>query len=174
MENNIKIILFMAMSLDWYIQDKDKKTPWSDFDWENYKNKVSEIQNIIIWYNTYEVMKKDNEFEFIWNPITFIFTNKNIEDYWNFIFVKSYKNFLDKIKKFKFNKFLLAWWTKLNTYFIENNLVNELIIDIEPFIFWWWLKLFDNISKNKNLKLLNTKKYWNLWTQVSYKINLWK
>ncbi len=166
----MKNILYMAMSLDWFISDRNNKTPWSDSEWENYKSKVLEIWNIVIWFSTYNDMKDFDEFEKIWNPKVFVFTSKEIKNYWNFIFVKNYNDFERKIKEFSFEKILIAWWNKLNSYFLEKNLVDEIFLDIEPFIFWSWLKLFDKISKNKNLELLETKNYWENSIQVHYKI----
>ena len=157
----MKKSLYMAMSLDGYISDRNNKTPWSNSEWENYREKVIKIWNIIIWYTTYNEMKDFNEFEKIWNPKVFVFTSKNIKNNWNFIFVKNYKELLKELKKFSFNKILIAWWTKLNSYFLDNNLVDELFTDIEPFIFWEWLKLFEDILENKKLELLNSKQYWN-------------
>ncbi len=156
----MKKVLYMAMSLDWYISDRNNKTPWSDFEWENYKSKVIEFLNIVIGFNTYNEMKNFNEFDKIWNPKVFVFTNKEIKDYWNFIFVKNYLDLENKIKDFSFDKILIAGWSKLNSYFLQNNLIDEIFLDIEPFIFWTWLKLFDNIAKNIDLELLEIKKYW--------------
>jgi len=166
----MKKVLYMAMSLDWYISDRNNKTPWSDFEWENYKSKVIEFWNIVIGFNTYNEMKKFDEFAKIWNPKVFVFTNKDIKDYWNFIFVKNYIDLENRIKNFSFDKILIAGWAKLNKYFLENNLINEIFLDIEPFIFWWWLKLFDNISSNIDLELLEIKKYWKNSMQVHYKV----
>ena len=165
----MKNILYMAMSLDWYVSDKNNKTPWSDFEWKNYKNKVLETKNIVIWYTTYNDMLKFDEFEKIWNPKVFVFTNKYLENYWNFIFIKNYEEFNIEISKFSFDEILIAGWTKLNTYFLKNNLIDELFLDIEPFIFWEWLKLFDSILENKNLELLGSKKYWKNSIQLHYK-----
>ena len=165
----MKTLIYMAMSIDWYIADRNNKTPWGDSEWENYKEKVLEAKNIVIWYNTYLEMLKSDEFLKIWNPKVFVFTSKNIEDYWNFIFVNNYKNFELLLKKYNFKTILIAWWKTLNSYFIKNNLVDEMILDIEPFIFWNGVKLFDDILENKEVILLKQKIYWKNSIQLHFK-----
>jgi dihydrofolate reductase len=166
----MKTTLYMAISLDWYISDRDDKTPWSEEEWDNYKEAVSKVKNIAIWYETYKIMLDSSDFEEINNPKTFVFTSKDLENTWNFIFIKDYEEFKEQAKLHNIDEILICWGGKLNSYFLERNLVDEIYLDVEPFIFWSWLKLFDNISNNKDIELIDSKKYWNNWIQLHYKV----
>lgn len=167
---HMKSILYMAMSLDWYISDRNNKTPWSDESWQNYKEAISKVWSLVIGYQTYVDMRDFDEFDMIGNPKTFVFTSKDIDDSWNFIFIKNYEEFKKKADKMSVVEAIVWWWNKLNSYFLENNLVNEVFIDVESFVFGQGLKLFDGISKNIELELLNIKKYWKKWVQLHYKV----
>lgn len=171
MHQNMKTILYMAMSLDWYISDRYNKTPWSEEEWGNYKNAVSNVDGLVVWYQTYRDMFDFWEFEKINNPRTFIFTSKSKKNRWKFVFVKDYTDFLQQAELYKIDKILVGWWKKLNSYFLENNIVDEIFLDVEPFIFWGWLKLFDNITDNKSIELVGSKEYWDNSIQLHYTIS---
>ena len=166
----MKITLFMAMSLDWYIADRKWGVPWSDEDWENYKTMLWQADALVIWSTTYKEMQKDWDLdEFSTLPI-FIFSTKNRDDNWNHIFIDSYTQFSNICLKKGLENICIGWWTKLNSFFLREGNIDEIKIDIEPFIFGDWTKLFESIPKNYNLKLEWSKKYWTNWLQLHYKV----
>jgi dihydrofolate reductase len=151
----MKKILYMATSLDGYIATLNNKTPWSKAEWKSYAQKVKEIGNIIIGWNTYQIMKKFNEFKNINYPTTIILTHQKIKSQNKFYFVNSPHQALQLLEKLNFKKTLIAGGGQLNTSFLKLNLIDEIFIDLEPFIFGDGLKLFSTITIDKKLKLIS-------------------
>ena len=84
--------------------------------------------------------------------------------------MKSPKDALDILKKDKFSKALVAGGGTLNTSFIKENLVDEIIIDVEPKILGKGIKLFSDDDFESNLELIRTKKLSNNEIQLRYKV----
>lgn len=147
----------MATTLNSYIAKENNETPWSEKEWTSYANMVKSTKNIIIGYNTYKIMKENNEFEKIGNPLTIILTSKTKKSESNAIFLKSPKEALELLKEKGFKQTLIAGGSKLNSSFLTENLIDEIYIDIEPFIFGNGIKLFEEIDFEVKLKFIETK-----------------
>ena len=161
----------MATSLNGYIAKKNNETPWSESEWKSYSKIVKSIGNIIIRWNTYKIMKESDEFNSINNPLTIILTNQKLPPKNNFIFVNSPTKALDILKEKGFKKVLISGGKKLNTSFLKKNLIDEIYIDVEPFIFGKGIKLFSEVAIYKNLELLETKLLSKNSIQLHYKVS---
>jgi len=168
----MKTILYMAMSLDGYIANDINETPWSDEEWESYKKIVAQCKNLIIGRKTYELMKKSNEFEKINNPLTIIVTSdKNLkDDSSRFIFVDSPQHARKVLQEKGFTIALVGGGQELNTAFLKEELLDEMYLDIEPFIFGSGISLFSKESIKHKLILLGINKYNQNSLQLHYKI----
>ncbi len=171
--HNMKVLLYMAVSLDWYICSVNDDTTFvSDTEWDKYIKKAKEVWVIIIWSRTYEVMKEYNEFENLDWVRTFVFTKKSYnESNKNISFLnKSPEQALAYIKNEWYWSILLAWWSKLIASFLNENLVSEIFVDIEPHLLWEWKKLFPESSENHRLELIWSERFDDDWIQLHYKI----
>ncbi len=166
----MKTILYMATTANGYVARKNDETPWSDEEWESFKEKVSEIGNIIIGRRTYDIMKEAKDFQEIGNPFTVVLTRKKRENSENFAFVDSPQKALELLKEKGFSKTLIAGGRMLNSSFLKENLIDEVYLDIEPFIFCEGIKLFQDYKLEKKLKLLGTKQIGKNTIQLHYKI----
>lgn len=92
-------------------------------------------------------------------------------DYENIYFVNSLDSALRKINEMWAENILIAGWTKLNTYFLERELLNEIIIDVEPFIFAKWKPLFDDSNMNLRLSLKERNKTGKDSIQLKYEVH---
>jgi len=168
----MKTILFMAISLNGYIATSDHKTPWSDKDWNNFKEIVQKTGNIIIGRKTYEIMNKYKGFSDLGNPkVVIVSSNFDLKKSDSkHIICQSPIKALQYLKKDKFDTALLSGGGILNASFIKENLIDEMYLDIEPFVFGKGIKLFENSKLSIKLKLLGAKKYSPDGIQLQYKI----
>ena len=166
----MKVILYMATTANGYIAKKNHETPWSEEEWESYADMVNSVGNIIIGWDTYEIMKDDQEFQKIGNPFTVVLTHKKIESSSNFAFVNSPSEALELLKNKGFKETLIAGGSKLNSSFFKENLIDEMYLDIEPFIFGSGINLFSDIDFDTKLKLLKTKHLSDETIQLHYSI----
>lgn len=44
----MKVVLYMATSINGYIATTNHETPWSDQEFESYSNKVKEVGNLVL------------------------------------------------------------------------------------------------------------------------------
>lgn len=167
----MKIILYMAMSLNGYIAKEGDETPWSDEIWKSYYKIAKQFQTIILGRRTYDIMKENSEFEKIGNPFTIIVSsNKNMKNKGNFYFVKYPKEAIEILKNKGFTEALLGGGSKINSSFMKDNLVGEIILDVEPVVFGKGIKLFAEGDFEKKLKLIEMKKISNDLIQLNYEV----
>jgi len=166
----MEVILYMAISVDGYIAKKDGETPWSDEEWKSFSKKVEEIGNIVIGWNTYNVMKKGKEFKEIGDPLTIVVTSKKQENKEKVMFVDSPESALEVLKEKGFSKTLIAGGSILNSSFMKKGLVNEMFLDVEPFVFGSGIPLFSENNFDVALELLGSKKISKNTIQLHYKV----
>jgi len=166
----MKVVIYMAISSDGFIAKEDGSTDFvSDAEWINYSKFVNDAGNIIIGRKTYEIMKKNKEFDKFGDIFVVVVSSQDIKTTEkNYLFVKSSKEALEFLEKKNFNVAVVSGGGKLNTSFIKEDLVNEIILDVEPEILGKGIKLFDNIEPK--LKLINKKKFGNNEFQCRYKV----
>lgn len=169
----MKFILYIASSLNWYIAKDNNETPWSEEEWSLFSQKIKEIWCIIIWRKTYDIMKNNDEFNNIWNPLIIIFSSKSHDlcESENFKFVSSLDEMLEYLSIKNINNAIISGWKTINTLFLQNNLIDEIFIDIESFIFWKWIKIFDEFNINdKKLELIEANKISKNLVQLHYNL----
>ncbi len=163
----MKVVLYMAITANGYIAKENNETPWSDEEWESFSTKVKEIKNIVIGRKTFEIMEKGGEFQKIDNPFTVIVSNKKEN---NSNFVNSPEQAIDLLKEKGFSEVLVAGGGILNSSFMQKGLVDEIYLDIEPFLFGKGIKLFADNDFETKLELLETKQLSKNTIQLHYKI----
>lgn len=151
----MKTTLYMAMSLNGFIAKENDDTPWSKTVWNNYYKIAREFKAVVLGRRTYEIMKKVNEFEKIGNPFIVVVTRENIANNSNFVFVSSPKEALKILKEKGFTNIMIGGGGRLNSSFIKENLIDEIILDIEPQIFGKGIKLFAKDDFYSKLKLID-------------------
>ena len=163
----MKIILYMAMTANGYIAKENNETPWSDEEWESFSEKVKKIKNLVVGRKTFEIMEEGEEFQKIGNPFTVIVSNKK-ED--NSNFVNSPEQAIKLLEEKGFSEILIAGGGILNSSFMQKGLVDEIYLDIEPFLFGKGFKLFADNDFETKLELLETKQLSKNVIQLHYKI----
>ena len=160
----------MAMTLNGYIAKENNETPWSKIEWDNFREIISRVGNLIIGRKTYEIMKEGKEFENIGNPVTVVVTNQKIENSKNFTFVKSPEDAIKFLEEKEFSEVLVAGGGELNTSFMQENLIDEIYLDVAPIIFGKGIKLFSGKDFETKLELVKIKNISPNEIQLHYKI----
>lgn len=166
----MKVILYMATTVNGYIAKENDDTPWSDAVWDSYYKIAKQFKAIILGRRTYEIMKEANEFEKIGNPFTVVVTNEDFAHNSSFVIAKSPKEALKILKGKNFAKVLIGGGGRLNASFMKENLIDEIILDIEPLVFGKGIKLFSDEDFEAKLELIETKSLSKNTIQLHYRI----
>jgi dihydrofolate reductase len=154
----MKVVLYMAMTLNGYIARENDETPWSKEIWKSYYKIAKGYKALILGRRTFDIMKEVDEFRKIGNPFTVIVTGQEIDVEKNFISVKSPKDAMKLLKARKFQRILLGGGGKINGSFMKEGLVNEIILDIQPIVFGKGIKLFSDNDFEARLRLIKMRK----------------
>jgi dihydrofolate reductase len=167
--DKLNVCLYMAISVNGCIATTDERTPWSEEVWDSYHKIVSRFKNMIVGRRTYEIMKEVNEFETLKNPITLVITSdKAAANYNNIVFVSTPELALKELAERNFSTALVAGGSRLNQAFLQKGLINEIYLDIEPFIFGNGLPLFSPSKKELNLSLQSVNRIGKNTVQLHY------
>lgn len=151
----MQIVLYMAITANGYIATLDDDTPWSSEEWEEYLGVVTKQQCLIIGRRTYQKSDKHQLLNF--NMPVLVISKKLNKPNKNLIFINSINQAINFIKKNKLNKIMIAGGAKINNEFMKRNLINEIYLDVEPFIFGQGIPLLFPDNYKYNLKFLSSK-----------------
>ena len=168
--NKMKVVLYMAMSVNGYIAKSDNQTPWSTEEWHSFSAFVKEAGNIIVGRKTYEIMKASDELPRLGNPFVVVISKDSFVHNDSVTLTHSPQSALQIIKNKKCTTALVAGGSTLNSSFLKDNLIDELILDLEPVLFGRGIPLFSYVHFTKKLELINTKKISDHTIQLHYKI----
>jgi len=163
----MKVVLYMAITANGFIAKENNETPWSNEEWQSFSDKVKEIKNLIIGRKTFEIMKQGKEFQKIGNPFTVIVSNQKES---NSNSVNSPEQAIKLLEEKGFSKILIAGGSMLNSSFMQKGLVDEIYLDVEPFLFGKGIKLFADNKFEAKLELLETKQLSKNTIQLHYRI----
>ena len=174
---NRKTILYIAQSLNGKIAQPDGDVEWLnaisnpdklDFGYADFYNSVD---TTIQGYSTYnQVLNWGIEFPYKGKQ-NYVFTNKTKNETENVIFVS--ENHVDFVKNLKSGKGKNIWIIgggKMNTFLLNKNLIDEIMVFIMPIVLSGGIELFELTPKETILELLNTEKYSNGVVKLHYKI----
>ncbi len=158
-----KVIIYIAMSLDGYIADKNGSVAFlkgqSDGVQEinGYEEFYDKIGEVILGYKTYHQVVNElavDNYPYS-DKITYVFTSKNMKDSDNVKFVSEDVNeFIDKLKNGKTaGDIWINGGASIVNEILKNRAFDELIISIIPTILGSGIKLFENYEEECELKL---------------------
>ncbi len=146
-----KVILYMAISVDGFIAGVNNETPWSDAEWEAYREFVKSCDVCLIGSRTYEVMQASNEFVEGVNYL--VVTHNNDIDTGDFKKV-SIRSADDMPRG---NKIGVVGGGELNGSLAMLGVIDEIILDVESVTLGQGKLLFGSHNPDLKLKLLATK-----------------
>lgn len=168
--NDKQVILFIAVSVDGYIADINKKTNWlsgqnpNQNDMLTYQEFIENIDTIIMGYSTYNQVINELSVD-NWtysNQKTYVLTtktnlkapHKNIE-FWN----DSLEQLINKVKKETNKNIWICGGASIVNQLLKLDLIDKFHLNIIPTILGDGIKLFDKLKSKIDLKLIETKNY---------------
>lgn len=167
----MKVILYMAISVNGLIAKTGDDTDWVSADeWKSFTDAIQKTGCMVIGRRTYEVMTKGEEFGTNLKDIRVVVVSYNdielIQS--NHSVAHSPQEALEQLKDFP--GVIIAGGGILNAAFMEANLVDELILDIEPIVLGKGIPLFNGPAFERKLKFLGQKMLLPNEVQVRYEI----
>lgn len=167
----MKVILFMAQTLNGKIaRDNYDEDFISDDNWEAFVKLAEKIGCFVVGRKTYENVEKWKYFNFDNIKANKIIVSKNLDFKLNkdWTLANSPKDCLKKAISMRFNKILLSGGGSLNSSFMKLNLIDEIIINVEPYILGEGINIFKEDNFEAKLKLIKTKKLSSGILQLNY------
>lgn len=170
----MKIILFMAMSLNGIIADKSGSEDFlSDANWEFFKELAKKYNCFIVGRKTYEAVQKWPDYNF--NDIDaklkiVISSDKSLELKPPFLLADSPKDAIKKAIALNLESAILTGGGTINSAFLAENLIDEVIVNIEPVILGGGIPIFREGELEKRLSLIETVKIAGDILQLRYKV----
>ncbi len=160
----------MAISLNGMIAKSDDDTNWiSKEEWDSYSLAVRTAGNLIVGHRTYNILTKQPEFSEFKDVKLVVVAQEDFETLSpNHLVAHSPKEALELLNDFE--QVIVAGGGVLNASFVEENLIDEIYIDVEPIILGKGISLFWNKDFERNLKLIGQKKITDNEIQLHYEI----
>lgn len=156
----MKVTLYMAMSLNGYIAKENGSEDFiSHANWEKFCSLAQEYGNFIVGRKTYEVVKSWNE-DFGFDDLkgikkVIISRDQSYKLDEGYILATSPKEALTKLQGFE--SVLVTGGSTINSAFIQENLLNEIILNVEPALVGKGIPLFAQNDFSKNLRFISAK-----------------
>lgn len=169
----MKVILYMAQTVNGIIAREDFEEDFLSHDnWITFSELAEDAGCFIIGRNTYNVVQKwvGYTFDDIDSTRIVVSKNKNLKLPSGYILAKSPKDALKKAESMGYKKIILTGGSHINSAFIKQELVDEVILNIEPFILGKGISLFSQDDFENKLRLLSSKKLEHGIMQLRYKI----
>jgi len=167
----MKVILYMAISIDGYIAKKDGDSDWvSEIDSKIFEKKIEEAGCIVVGRKTFDQFYDDlYPVEGLTNIVlTNDATRQDKNE--NVIFIPSPKEALQIAEQKGHNKVLLIGGGHVNGAFIQDNLIDEVFLSVHPLILGEGIKIFENFRKQVDLEFIGSKEMEEGLFQLHYKI----
>lgn len=163
-----KVVLFIAMSIDGYIADKNGSVDWlngqdsKEDTIDTYSIFIKEIDTVMMGWNTYyQITTQLSPTEWVYsNLTTYVITHKKQCSTNEIIFTEKDPN--DMIKELKRKEGKNIWicgGANLVQQLVKANLIDEYYISVIPTILGSGIRLFDTTPDEIKLKLVSTQKY---------------
>lgn len=165
-----KVILFIASSLDCFIARKNGDVSWLFMDSDyGYKKFYNSIDTVLMGRKTYETAKKFEKVPYK-EKKCFVFSRMQMKNNGNVDFVKNPVQFTKSILKQKGKNIWLGGGAEIISLFLNNKLIDEIVISMHPIILGNGIHLFKCIKKDVKLNLISKKIYKNGLVQLKYKV----
>lgn len=121
------------------------------------------FKNVVSWGDNYIGDLKD--------ITVIVFSNKDVKSiYSNVIYCNSLEKFKEICAEKNFNKIFVSGGAHMNTLFLKNDMVEDIIINYNPYVLNKGINLFEGDYFEKELTLCNVKKEQEGIVQLWYKV----
>lgn len=163
-----KIVVYIAMSLDGYIADKEGRVNWLSGDHTeadnmgSYEMFIDTVDTVVMGYKTYhQIVTELSPTEWPYkNQQTYVMTHRKFKDNNHIIFTnETIANLCKQWNGVNGKNIWLCGGANLIRQFHEKELVDKYYITVIPTILGGGTRLFDNSVRETKLQLLYTKQY---------------
>ena len=175
MDNNRKVILYIAMSLDGYIAKPNDDLGFlsivakegEDYGYEKF---VSSIDTVILGRKTYDWVMKQVEIFPHANKKTFVITHHKNPNIGNINFYNgNLEDLINTLKSESGKNIFCDGGAQIVNELLKKSLIDEFIISIIPIMLGSGTKLFNEGIPEQQLQLLNVKTFETGLVQLYYK-----
>ncbi len=171
-----KVVLFIAMSLDGYIADKNGRVDWlkgQDINVETedaYSALIKEIDTVVMGFTTYhQIITELSPSEWVYRDLnSYVITHRNIVSDQNIQFVQESPNdLIQRLKKQNGKNIWICGGANIVQQLLQENMIDTFHLSIIPTILGDGIRLFGALDTKLQLKLTNIRHY-NGITEVLY------
>ena len=171
----MKIILYMTISANGYIARENGEEDFlSDKNWETSCSLAKKCGCFVIGRKTYEAIQKlghDFDFNSLAGVVKVIITNnKNLKVDDDYIIANSPMDAISKLKDKGLKNIMVTGGATINSAFMKEGLIDEVILNVEPFILGEGIPLLSKEKFDSRLILLNTEEIGDGIVQLHYKV----
>ena len=171
-----KIVLFIAMSLDGYIADKDGKVDWLNGQSSNEENLdtysvfIKNVDTVVMGWNTYhQIVTELSPEEWAYDELTsYIITHRELPSTNKLIFTNNTCAIVNQLKQEQGKNIWICGGANIIQQLIQADLIDEYYISVIPTILGSGIRLFGKIPREIKLELVHTQTY-NGITDLVYK-----
>ncbi len=163
-----KIILFIAMSIDGYIADKNGNVDWlsgendDNKEMDAYSEFIKGIDTVIMGWNTYyQIITKLSPAEWIYDGLNaYVFTHNNLKSTEQINFTdESPITLLRQLKEQKGKDIWICGGANLIRQLMQAELIDKYYISVIPTLLGSGIRLFGEFLKEQKLSLVQTRNY---------------
>lgn len=171
----MKVTLFMATTPNGIIARENYEEDFlSEENWKTFCDLLKESDCLIWGRITYEkVMNWGNKYvkDLDGTNIIVVSSNTKLKLKSGTYVESSPRKAIMKAKSLGFNNVILSGGGKINSEFMKTELIDEIILNIEPIVLGKGIKLFAETDFETKLKLIDTKKITSDIIQLRYKVS---
>ncbi len=169
----MKVVMYMAVTPNGMVARENDDTSFVlPGDWLLFIKKAKSTGNMIVGHKTFNVIVNEGELKrFRGVRIVVMTHNKTGKRGHNQVsFASGPREALSILKKEGFSQALVAGGGASNAAFMQNGLVDEIFLDVEPAVFTKGKRLFDGPNFEAKLKLLWARKISKSEVQLRYRV----
>jgi dihydrofolate reductase len=152
----VKTTLFLSVSIDGLIADKEGIPLFPDGAWEDWCSLVNDADNVIAGRSSYEQLKNDDMASVLHPTHKIVLSSQDIElgdPSWQH--AKSPSEALEILKSAGVDEAIIGGGRAVAHSFMREHLVDYIIIDLQPVAFGVGTPVFGGVIDIPRLKLLN-------------------
>ena len=153
----MKTTLFLSVSIDGLIANKDGIPLFPDGAWEDWCSLVNDADNVIAGRSSYEQLQNDDMASVLHPTHKIVLSARDIElgdSSWQH--AKSPSEALEMLENQGVEEAIIGGGRAVAHSFMRENLVDYIVIDLQPVVFGVGTPMFGEALDRSRLKLLNT------------------
>ena len=154
----MKTTLFLSVSIDGLIADKEGIPLFPDGAWEDWCSLVNDADNVIAGRSSYEQLKNDDMASALYPTHKIVLSSRDIEPgdaSWQH--AKSPSEALEMLKNEGIDEAIIGGGRAVAHSFMREHLVDYIVIDLQPVVFGVGTPVFGDALDMPRLKLLNSR-----------------